>query len=88
MRKTIITAIGALLVIGSAAQMAAASARHVYRAPAAASEQFRNTNNSVDGRASTFCSTEPGNPYNPQTDYEGWSAWRQDGAWDSRNDCQ
>jgi hypothetical protein len=84
MRKTIITILGALLIAGSAADMAAASARHVYTAPG---DQFRNANNSLERRTKTFCSQEPGNPYNEQTDYMGWSAWRQDGAWDSRNDC-
>jgi hypothetical protein len=88
MRKTIITTLGAALIAGAAVNMAAASAHHVDRAPAAASEQFGNANNSIDGRASTWCSTEPGNPINPQTDYQGWSAWRALGAWDSRNDCQ
>ena len=91
MRKTVLTILGALLIAGSAVQMATASEHHVrkaYRAPIAASQQFRNANNSVEGGASTFCSTEPGNPYNPQTDYQAWSAWRQLGAWDSRNDCQ
>ena len=88
MRKTIITTLGAVLIAGAAVNMAAASARHVNRAPAAASEQFRNANNSIHGRASTFCSKEPGNPYNEQTDYMAWSAWRALGAWDSRNDCQ
>lgn len=84
MRKTIITILGALLIAGSAADMAAASARHVYTAPG---DQFRNANNSLERRTKTFCSQEPGNPYNERTDYMGWSAWRQDGAWDSRNDC-
>jgi hypothetical protein len=89
MRKTIVAVLGALLIAGSAAQAATAAEHHVrdvYRAPVG--EQFRNANNSIDGRASTWCSTEPGNPYNPQTDYLGWSSWRQLGAWDSRNDCQ
>ena len=88
MRKTIITTLAALLIAGSAANMATASARHIHRAPVAASEQFRNANNSIEGRAKTWCSTEPGNPYNPDTDYQAWSAWRALGAWDSRNDCQ
>ena len=39
MRKTIITTLGALLIAGSAANMATASARHIHRAPVAASEQ-------------------------------------------------
>jgi hypothetical protein len=90
MRKTVISVIGALLIAGSAVQIAAAAEHHVRhsRVPATANEQFRNANNSVEGRASTWCSTEPGNPYNPQTDYQTWSAWRALGAWDSRNDCQ
>jgi hypothetical protein len=90
MRKTVLTIIGALLIAGSAVQMATAAEHQVrnYQRSTAAVEQFRNANNSVEGGASTWCSTDPGNPYNPQTDYEGWSAWRQDGGWDSRNDCQ
>jgi hypothetical protein len=84
MRKTVLTIIGALLIAGSTVQLATAAEHHVndYRS-AATGEQFRNANDS-----STWCSTDPGNPYNPATDYEGWSAWRQDGGWDSRNDCQ
>jgi hypothetical protein len=92
MRKTVLTIFGALLIAGSAVQMASASERRVhkaYRAPAAVSEQFRNANNSIEGRASTSCQNQqPGNPYNEQTDYLGWSAWRQEGGWDSRNDCR
>jgi hypothetical protein len=86
MRKTVTAILGALLIAGSSVQVATASTHH-HRVHAAASEQFRNANNYVEGGARTFCSTEPGNPYNPQTDYQGWSAWRQLGAWDSRNDC-
>jgi hypothetical protein len=91
MRKTALSILGALLIVGSAVQGATAAehrVRKAYRAPMATGEQFRDTYASTAGRASTFCSTEPGNPYNPQTDYQGWSAWRQLGAWDSRNDCQ
>jgi len=88
MRKTVISVIGVLLIAGSAVQMTAASARASGRETVAATQKFRNSNNSIDSRASTWCSTEPGNPYNPQTDYETWSAWRALGAWDSRNDCQ
>jgi hypothetical protein len=89
MRKTVISVIGVLLIAGSAVQMTTASARPARQTQGVvANEQFRNANNSVEGRASTWCSTEPGNPYNPQTDYQTWSAWRALGAWDSRNDCQ
>jgi hypothetical protein len=29
---------------------------------------------------------EAGNPYNKETDYLGWSAWRDRGGWDASND--
>ena len=51
MRKTIITILGALLITGSAVQMATASEHHVrkaYHAPISSSEQFRKANNSID----------------------------------------
>jgi len=36
---------------------------------------------------STYCATiEPGNPYSPVYDYQGWSDWRTRGGWDSRGD--
>jgi uncharacterized protein YycO len=91
MRKTVSAILGALLIAGSALQTATAAehkVRDIYRPPVSRGEQFRNANNSIDGRASTWCSTEPGNPYNPQTDYTAWSAFRASGEWDSRNDCQ
>jgi hypothetical protein len=90
MRKTALTILGAVLIAGSAAQMATASehhARKTYRAPVATGEQFRNANDSLARHVRSFCSQEPGNPYNEQTDYMGWSAFRDSGAWDSRNDC-
>jgi hypothetical protein len=83
MHKTIMSALGALLIVGSLAQITPASARH---APAASGETFSNAYGSTDDGARR-CSTEPGNPYNPQTDYQSWSAWRGEGSWDSRNDC-
>jgi hypothetical protein len=88
LRKTLVTALGVLPIAGSAAQMTSASARQVRRTPAATSEQFRNAYDySSNDTASTWCSRDPGNPYNPDTDYQGWSVWRALGAWDSRNDC-
>ncbi len=92
MRKTVLTILGALLIAGSAVQMASATtghhARKAHRAHVAASEQFLNANNSGAGGAIASChNREPGNPYDPQTDYTGWSSWRENGAWDSRNDC-
>ena len=91
MQKIALIIFGALLIAGSAVQIAAASEHHsrkAYPAPVVADEQLRNAIDAVDGRARTLCSTEPGNPYNPQTDYQGWSAFRASGQWDSQNDCQ
>lgn len=55
MRNTVITILGALLIAGSAVQMANASEHHMrkaQRAPISASEQFRKANNSVDVQTS------------------------------------
>jgi uncharacterized membrane protein len=86
MHKTIMSALGALLIVGSLAQITPASAHHAGKAPAASIETFGNAYGSTKEGA-RWCSTEPGNPYNPQTDYQSWSAWRGEGSWDSRNDC-
>lgn len=42
----------------------------------------------VDAYAQTnYCAGhEAGNPYNRQTDYMGWSAWRVRGGWDASRD--
>jgi hypothetical protein len=56
MRKTVLTILGTLLITGSAVQMATASEHHVrkaYRAPIAASQQFRNAFNPIEGRANS-----------------------------------
>ena len=90
MQKTAPTILGALLITGLTAQMAMASEHHqrkAYRAPMTTGEQFRNANDSLAWPARSFCSQEAGNPYNERTDYESWSAFRDSGAWDSRNDC-
>jgi hypothetical protein len=95
MRKTALIILGALLIAGSANQMASAAdevnsttehhTHKVHRTPVAANDQFLNANNSS---ANGSCrNREAGNPYNPQTDYIAWSSWRESGAWDSRNDC-
>lgn len=86
MKKAAFSAFAILLVTGSVIQVTPAFARHVGHAPATYSEGFRNAYGSAEG-TSGWCSQEPGNPYNPQTDYMAWSAWRALGAWDSRNDC-
>jgi hypothetical protein len=44
----------------------------------------------VNSRISTQAACQnrdAGNPYDPQRDFEQWSAWREQGSWDSRNDC-
>jgi hypothetical protein len=49
MRKTVLTILGALLIVGSAVQMAAAAerdARKVHRGPVSTSQQFRNAKGS------------------------------------------
>ena len=57
MRKTALTILTALLIAGSAGQVASASEHHVnkaYRPSKWASEQFRNANNSIEGRANSL----------------------------------
>lgn len=76
------------LISATASQMATASEhQHLKKNRTPLTEAFRNANGSVAGRAGQFCSQEEGNPYNMETDYQGWSAFRLSGAWDSRNDC-
>lgn len=88
MRKTLITAIGVLLIAGSAAQAHTTHTHRSHHTKAAASEQFRQANASL-AIAHTNCEPqEAGNPYDERTDYQGWSAWRQHGAWNSWNYCQ
>jgi hypothetical protein len=92
MRKTVMIALGALLIAGSAVQMASATTEHharkAHRAQVTANDQFLNANNSSANGANASCQNrEPGNPYSRQTDYTGWLSWRESGAWDSRNDC-
>ena len=93
-RKTALTILGTLLLAGSTVQVASAAQHHMHDAPLAVSEQFRNANNSSDGhmisspdRNRSCQNREPGNPYSEQNDYMAWSAWRDAGGWDSRNDC-
>jgi hypothetical protein len=57
MRKTALTILGALLITGSAAQMATASDHHVRKArvaPVVASQQLRNANNSMESPANSI----------------------------------
>jgi hypothetical protein len=57
MKKAALTILGALLIAGSAVQMATASEHHMrkaQRAPISASEQFRRANNSIEGYSNSF----------------------------------
>jgi hypothetical protein len=49
--------------------------------------QHANSHPGYHAQNSACENREPGNPYNPQRDYQQWSAWRAEGGWDSRNDC-
>jgi hypothetical protein len=92
--RTVFTILGALLIAGSTVQAATAKYHHASKArvaPVAASQQYRNANDSLvdQRRVNTDCQyRESGNPYDERTDYMGWSAWRTEGGWDSRHDCQ
>jgi hypothetical protein len=86
MKTTMLSALGAFLTVAAAVQGTPAFARYSREAPAT-SNQFRDAFAGTDG-PSQSCSKDPGNPYNSETDPGGWSAWRQSGSWDSRNDCQ
>ena len=57
MRKGVITPLDVVVIVGSAVQMTAISARYHQQASAAASEQFRNASNSND-RMKTVCNTQ------------------------------
>ena len=90
MRKIVLVIVSQVLITGFTTQMAGASEgyeRKAYRTPKATNEQFRDANGSVAWSARGFCGQEAGNPHDRQTDYLGWSAFRQSGAWDDRYDC-
>jgi hypothetical protein len=89
MRKPTFTIVGALLVAGSLIQTASATEHHrKHRTHVAMSEQLLNANNASEVHARAACQNkEPGNPYDKETDFIGWSAWQQGGAWDSHGDC-
>jgi len=42
--------------------------------------------NDTYAQANYCAGHEPGNPYNRETDYMSWSAWRTRGGWDASND--
>jgi hypothetical protein len=87
MKKVAMAALGALLIGGTTIHTTTASVRHVRQVPSAASKQFRNVYASTNNGPRDCEFRESGNPYDMRTDYQGWSSWRQLGAWNSRNDC-
>jgi hypothetical protein len=95
MPRAVFAVLGILLISVSSSEIAAGAWSHAHKAKhASANRQFQNSNNSARGigisaaARSVYCQNrEPGNPYDRETDFAGWSAWRQLGAWDSRNDC-
>jgi len=93
MPKSLFVVIGVLLVTASTTGIATGATYHTRKAKLShLSQRFLNSNNLSEGtstsaRSASCQNREPGNPYNMQTDYIGWSAWRASGAWDSRNDC-
>jgi hypothetical protein len=54
-------------------------------APSYAQNRLSHVANSY-ARAGTCAGYDAGNPYNKETDYMAWSAWRARGGWDDRND--
>jgi hypothetical protein len=67
------TLIGAAIVVSSALA-GPARAQHAVAHP----DHYAQTN--------ACQNMEPGNPYNRDEDYMGWSAWRVRGGWDDHND--
>ena len=62
-----------------------AAAALMLAAPAAAQSRPTHFVNAY-AQAGSCAGYEPGNPYNKDTDYLGWSAWRVRGGWDASND--
>jgi hypothetical protein len=65
--------------------IAAVAACTAFAAPAFAQHRAAHPADAY-AQASACVGQEPGNPYNKQTDFWGWSAWRDRGGWDARND--
>jgi hypothetical protein len=65
--------------------IAAVAAYATLAVPSFAQQRFTHPANAY-AQASACADHEPGNPYNKDTDYMGWSAWRVRGGWDATND--
>ena len=65
--------------------VAAVAAFAAFSAPAIA--QHRMTHQVNAATEGDWCANrEAGNPYNKETDFLAWSAWRVRGGWDDHND--
>jgi hypothetical protein len=65
--------------------VATAAAITAFAMPAFAQQRAAHVSNAY-AQANSCADHEPGNPYNKDTDYMGWSAWRVRGGWDASND--
>jgi hypothetical protein len=66
--------------------VAAVVACTAFAVPAFAQHRATHTADAY-AQAGSCAGYEPGNPYNRDTDYLGWSAWRARGGWDDRSSC-
>lgn len=65
--------------------VAAVAACTAFAVPAFAQHRAAHFNDTY-AQANACAGHEAGNPYNRDTDYLGWSAWRVRGGWDASND--
>ena len=67
--------------------IAAVAAYATLAVPSFAQQRYMHSAYANAYAQANFCADhEPGNPYNKETDYLGWSAWRVRGGWDASND--
>jgi hypothetical protein len=66
--------------------VAAVAAFTAFAAPAFAQHKASPALNAY-AQTGSCAGYEAGNPYNKETDYMGWSAWRVRGGWDDRASC-
>lgn len=67
--------------------IAAVAAYATLAVPSFAQHRYTHHANAYSNAQASACADhEPGNPYNKETDYIGWSAWRVRGGWDASND--
>jgi hypothetical protein len=66
--------------------VAAVAACTAFAAPAFAQHKASQALNAY-AQTGSCAGYEAGNPYNKETDYMGWSAWRVRGGWDDRANC-